>query len=168
MNFGKVLGLSTRKGNTIILEELFDEAKRRILAYMREHPENRPELEDEEAVAEELGKAAIFFSDLSRQRIKDVAFDWDRVCSFDGDTGPYLVNAFARIAGIIRKSGVELDPSADLSLLAEPEAQALVLARVAVPRGAPRRRAGRTSPRSSRRTSWRSRTRCTRRTTSCA
>lgn len=126
VNFGMVMGLSTRKGNTVILEELFDEAKRRILAYMREHPENRPELDDEEAVAEELGKAAIFFSDLSRQRIKDVSFDWDRVCSFDGDTGPYLVNAFARIAGIVRKSGVELDPAADLGVLVEPEAQALV------------------------------------------
>ena len=126
VGFGMVLGLSTRKGNTIILEELFDEAKRRILAYMREHPENRPELDDEEAVAEELGKAAIFFSDLSRQRIKDVSFDWDRVCSFDGDTGPYLVNAHARIAGIIRKSGVTLDPAADLRCLVEPEAQTLV------------------------------------------
>jgi arginyl-tRNA synthetase len=120
------MGLSTRKGNTVVLEELFDEAKRRILEYMHAHPENRPDLDDEDAVAEELGKAAIFFSDLSRQRIKDVAFDWDRVCSFDGDTGPYLVNAYARIAGIIRKSGVELDRSANVGLLVEPEAQTLV------------------------------------------
>jgi arginyl-tRNA synthetase len=73
-----------------------------------------------------VGTAAIFFSDLSRQRVKDYTFDWDRAIAFDGDTGPYLMVAYARIAGIIRKCGLELDPDADLSKLVEPEAYALV------------------------------------------
>jgi arginyl-tRNA synthetase len=124
--FGLVRGMSTRKGNVIYLEELLDEARKRALANMRENIEKRPDLEDEEAVAEAVGIAAIFFSDLSKQRIKDYDFDWGRAISFEGDTGPYLMNAHARIAGIIRKCGVELDPAADVSPLVEPEAHQLV------------------------------------------
>ena len=126
--FGLVKGMSTRKGNVIFLEELLDEAKERALRYMAENVEKRGELQadEEEAVAEAVGQAAIFFSDLSKQRIKDYTFSWEQAISFDGDTGPYLLNAHARIAGIIRKCGVELDPEADLSPLAEPEAHELV------------------------------------------
>ena len=126
VNFGLVQGMSSRKGNVIYLEELLDEARDRALRYMRQHGEKRPDLEDEEAVAEAVGIAAIFFSDLSKQRIRDYRFDWDLAISFEGDTGPYLINAHARIAGIIRKCGVRLDPQADLSTLLEPEAHQLV------------------------------------------
>lgn len=126
VNFGKVPGLSTRAGNAIDLESVFDEAARRIRDYMRDNEDSRPEIEDPLYVSEQVGKAAIFFSFLSRQRIKDYPFDWDRVCSFEGDTGPYLMNAYARIAGIIRKCGVEINPEVDAGLLVEPEAQNLV------------------------------------------
>jgi arginyl-tRNA synthetase len=118
--------MSTRKGDVVYLEELLDEAKTRALKTMRETIEKRPDLEDEEAVAEAVGKAAIFFADLSKNRIKDYDFDWSRAISFDGDTGPYLLNAHARIAGIIRKCGFELDPRADVAPLVEPEAHRLV------------------------------------------
>ncbi len=126
VNFGLVLGMSTRKGNVVSLEALLDEAKSRTLAYMRENVDKRAEIDDEEAVAEAIGKAAIFFSDLGKQRIKDYEFSWERAISFEGDTGPYLVNAHARIAGILRKCGVELDPQADVSCLVEQEAHNLV------------------------------------------
>jgi arginyl-tRNA synthetase len=126
VNFGLVQGMSTRKGNVIYLEELLDEARDRALAYMHGQIEKRLELEDEETVAEAVGIAAIFFADLSKQRIKDYRFDWDLAISFDGDTGPYLMSAHARIAGILRNCGVEPDPDADVSPLVEPEAHRLV------------------------------------------
>ncbi len=126
VNFGLVRGMSTRKGEVIYLEGLLDEARTRALKTMRGTIEKRPDLEDEDAVAEAVGMAAIFFADLSKSRIKDYDFDWDRAISFDGDTGPYLLNAHARIAGIVRKCGVELDPSAGVSPLVEPEAHQLV------------------------------------------
>ena len=126
VNFGLVQGMSSRKGNVIYLEELLDEARNRAQEYMSAHVDKRPELEDEEAVAEAVGIAAIFFSDLSKQRIKDYNFSWERAISFEGDTGPYLMNAHARIAGIIRKCGIELDPGADVSLLEEPSAHNLI------------------------------------------
>ena len=126
VNFGLVQGMSSRKGNVIYLEELLDEARNRAKEYMSANVDKRPELEDEEAVAEAVGIAAIFFSDLSKQRIKDYNFSWERAISFEGDTGPYLMNAHARIAGIIRKCGVELDPGADITLLQEQSAHDLV------------------------------------------
>ena len=126
VNFGLVQGMSSRKGNVIYLEELLDEARNRAQEYMRANVDKRPELEDEEAVAEAVGIAAIFFSDLSKQRIKDYNFSWERAISFEGDTGPYLMNAHARIAGIIRKCGVEVDPEADITLLQEQSAHDLV------------------------------------------
>lgn len=126
VNFGMVLGMATREGNVVYLEELLDEARDRALRYMRENVKKRAEAGDEEAIAAAVGTAAIFFSDLSRLRIKDYKFNWDEAISLDGDTGPYLMNAHARIAGIIRKCGVELDPAADLSPLIEPEAHRLV------------------------------------------
>lgn len=126
VNFGLVQGMSTRKGNVIYLEELLDEARRRALAYMRERIEKKTEVEDEEAVAEAVGIAAIFFADLSKQRIKDYRFDWDLAISFDGDTGPYLMSAHARIAGILRNCGLVPDPDADVAPLVEPEAHRLV------------------------------------------
>lgn len=126
VNFGLVQGMSSRKGNVIYLEELLDEARHRAQEYMSTNVDKRPELEDEEAVAEAVGIAAIFFSDLSKQRIKDYNFSWERAISFEGDTGPYLMNAHARIAGIIRKCGVEIDPEADVTLLQEQSAHDLV------------------------------------------
>ncbi len=126
VNFGLVQGMSTRKGNVIYLEELLDEARDRALVYMRGQIEKRLELEDEESVAEAVGIAAIFFADLSKQRIKDYRFDWDLAISFEGDTGPYLMSAHARIAGILRNCGLEPNPEADVSPLVEPEAHRLV------------------------------------------
>ena len=126
VNFGLVQGMSSRKGNVIYLEELLDEARNRAQEYMSANVDKRPDLEDEEAVAEAVGIAAIFFSDLSKQRIKDYNFSWERAISFEGDTGPYLMNAHARIAGIIRKCGVALDREADVTLLQEQSAHDLV------------------------------------------
>ena len=129
VGFGRVKGMSSRAGNVVYLEELLDEAKSKALENMRANLEKRPDLEDEEAVAEAVGIAAIFFSDMSNRRIKDYTFDWDRAVSFEGDTGPYLLNAHARIAGIIRKCEVEpcTDPdSLRYDLIDEPAAHRLV------------------------------------------
>jgi arginyl-tRNA synthetase len=126
IKFGMVKGMSTRSGNTIYLEEFLDEARDRALTKMREAVEKRPEDIDEQYVAEKVGQAAVLFWDLARNRVKDYEFDWDAAISFEGDTGPYLLNAHARIAGIIRNGGVDLNPDADVSPLTEPEAQRLV------------------------------------------
>ena len=63
---------------------------------------------DERAsVARAVGIGAVKYADLSTDRIKDYVFDWDRMLSFDGNTGPYLQYAHARIRSIFRRAGVD-------------------------------------------------------------
>ncbi len=120
MDFGHVHGLSTRAGSSIFLRELLDEAKGRALGKMQAEAANRPEMHDLEEIADQVGISALFFNDLASTRAKDVSFDWDRVLSFEGGSGVYLQYAHARIAGILRKCGVELAGEVDTALLVEP------------------------------------------------
>ena len=57
----------------------------------------------------------IIFNDLYNQRIKDVTFTWEKIHSFDGETGPYVQYTYARAASVLRKTGItevgEIDPS---------------------------------------------------------
>ena len=126
VDFGHVHGLSTRKGNVIFLRELLDEAKERALEKMQAEAPHRPEIHDQERVADEVGISALFFNDLVSARTRDVSFDWDRVLSFEGGSGVYLQYAHARIAGILRKCGVRLTEEADTGLLTEPIAHQMV------------------------------------------
>ncbi|MFZ5890915.1 MAG: arginine--tRNA ligase [Myxococcota bacterium] len=114
--FGSVLGsdrklLRTRSGDSPRLLELLNEAVERIDALIRE---KNPELGDSERaeVAESVGVGALKYADLSSERIKDYIFDWNRMLAFEGNTGPYLHYAHARLCSILRKAvnehGVEL------------------------------------------------------------
>lgn len=120
VDFGHLHGLSTRAGSAIFLRELLDEAKGRALGKMQTEAATRLEVHDLEEVADQVGISALFFNDLASTRAKDVSFDWDRVLSFEGGSGVYLQYAHARIAGILRKCGVELTGEVDAALLVEP------------------------------------------------
>ncbi|MCZ6602083.1 MAG: arginine--tRNA ligase [Planctomycetota bacterium] len=126
VEFGHILGMKTRDGTLIFLEEVLNEARDRALRTMRESVEKRFDLEDEESVAEAVGLGVVIFNDLSGRRIKDVHFDWDRLLSFDGDSGPYLQYAHARMEGILRKCGIEVPDRIDPGLLVEDEAATLL------------------------------------------
>ncbi|MEZ5989095.1 MAG: arginine--tRNA ligase [Planctomycetota bacterium] len=93
---------TTRGGNAIFLGEVLDEA----VAKVREVIEAKnPGLAGKDAVAEAVGVSAIVFNDLKNERVKDVKFDWDRMLSFEGESGPYVQYAGARLASILRKAG---------------------------------------------------------------
>ena len=103
--FGHVIGMKTRGGGEIVeLNEFIDEAYERALQAYHSQVSKRPEGLDEVAVAEAVALAAIVFSNLSRNRIKDVHFSWDHALEFQGDTGPYLLYAYARMNGIAEKA----------------------------------------------------------------
>jgi arginyl-tRNA synthetase len=107
--FGSVLGtdrklLRTRSGDSPRLIELLDEAVELAAAAIREKNPDLP-AEDNARVAREIGIGAIKYADLSSERIKDYIFDWSRMLSFEGNTGPYLQYAHARISSILRKAG---------------------------------------------------------------
>jgi len=107
---------ATRGGNAIFLDEVLDEAVARVRMIIEE---KNPELEDKDAVAQKVGVSAIIFNDLKNQRIKDVRFDWDQMLNFEGETGPYVQYAGARLAGILRKAGEDGDRAASPDSLAD-------------------------------------------------
>jgi arginyl-tRNA synthetase len=94
--------MSTRKGNVIWLEDVLDEAVTRVKAVIEE---KNPDLPDKEAVAEMLGMGAVVFFNALNDRVKPITFTWDRVIALDGDTGPYVQYAHARILSVLRKAG---------------------------------------------------------------
>ncbi len=109
VSFGSVLGedrkmLKSRSGENLKLIELLDEAVERA---GRAVLEKNPDLSaDERArVAQEVGMGAVKYADLSSDRNKDYIFAWDRMLAFEGNTGPYLQYAHARIRSIFRKAG---------------------------------------------------------------
>lgn len=103
--FGHVKGMSTRgKGQFIELNSFLDEANERALNAYHNQVSKHPDGLNENRVAEAVSLAAIIFSNLSRNRIKDVEFSWDTALEFQGDTGPYILYAYARINSIKEKA----------------------------------------------------------------
>ena len=100
--------LSTRKGNVILLEPTIAEAVNRAQAQIEA---KNPNLPNKEAVAHAVGVGAIKFYDLKTDRMNGYDFDLDAMVSFEGETGPYVQYAHARIQSILRKAN--FTPSAD-------------------------------------------------------
>jgi arginyl-tRNA synthetase len=119
--FGTMLGpdgkpFKTRSGETVKLKDLLDEAEERARKIIAEKNPELPAQKQEE-VARAVGIGAVKYADLSKDRISDYVFDWDKMLSFDGNTAPYLQNAYVRIKSIFRKSGIgEVSSSAPINL----------------------------------------------------
>lgn len=125
--FGYIRGMSTRKGTVVFLDDVLEEARDRVLKRMDQLFIQKVDSEDMERTAEDIGVTAVLFSDMKSRRIKDIDFDWDRMLSLKGDTGPYLQNVLARIFGIFRKAAVPLPGgTVDYSLLDEEKALEII------------------------------------------
>ena len=109
--------LSTRIGNIIYAEDILRESVSKIKEVIND---KNPDLQDKEEVAKMVGIGAIIFNDLYNQRIKDVTFSWDKIHSFDGETGPYVQYTYARAASVLRKTGItDVPEEIDSSLLTD-------------------------------------------------
>ncbi len=132
--FGSILGqdkkmLKTRAGDTVSLSSLLDEAVDRAGA---ELARREPDLDSaaRAALAPKIGIGAVKYADLANDRIKDYVFDWDRMLTAEGRTGPYLQYAHARIHSIFRRaaeSGVARASASAVIMLGEPAERALAL-----------------------------------------
>jgi len=106
--FGSVLGedgrpFKTRSGESVKLADLIEETVTRATAAVKaRNPEASPE--EARKIAEAVGIAALKYADLSTDRVKDYTFSFDRMLSFEGNTGPYLLYALVRIKSIFRKA----------------------------------------------------------------
>jgi arginyl-tRNA synthetase len=103
--------LRTRSGDNVQLADLLTEAVDRARGILTElEAPARFEPAELDAIAEAVGIGAVKYADLSTARESAYVFDWDRMISFRGNTGPYLQYATARIRSIFRRAGAEADP----------------------------------------------------------
>ncbi len=95
---------STREGRIVTAEEIINEAESRARAVVEE---KNPKLSAREKtrIAQAVGIGALKFTNLRENRGSDIVFDWDRMMSFSGDSGPYLQYTYARLRSILRKAG---------------------------------------------------------------
>ncbi len=138
VGFGNVLGadrkmLRSRSGDSVKLVDLLDEAIERADDAIAE--KNAEITGDERAVvARMVGIGAVKYADLSTDRVKDYVFDLDRMVSFDGNTGPYLQYAHARICSIFRRAEIDRASVQGLPIaVAAPQERALALRLLAYP-----------------------------------
>jgi arginyl-tRNA synthetase len=133
VNFGRVHGMSTRKGTMRTLADVLDEAHRVALQKVTENvAAGRIQTDDPEVLAEQIGIGAIVFGDLKNKRTADYDFDLEAFTSFEGHTGAYLQYAYARTRNVLRKGG-GAPATFDPALLTLPEEQALVRALAQLP-----------------------------------
>ena len=124
VNYGLVLGMSTRKGTVVFLEQIIREASSVMHEQMKKNQEKYAAVEDPEQTSLEVGLAAIKIQDMAAKRcatsfissichtdrtlagfrINNYTFYWDRMTSFEGDTGPYLQYAHVRLCSLTRKN----------------------------------------------------------------
>lgn len=109
VSFGHVLGpdrkmYKTRSGETVKLMNLLDEAIGRADDALLKRSSGLDEA-SRVTLATQIARAAIKYADLSTERQRDYIFDLDRMISFEGDTGPYLQYAHARLRSIFRRLG---------------------------------------------------------------
>jgi len=130
VTFGSILGedrklMKTRSGENVPLRDLLDEAVQRARKIIEE---KNPDLSEAEKIdiAQKVGIGAVKYYDLSQYRMTDYIFSWERMLSFQGNTAPYLQNAYVRIRSIFRKAGEEFVPAKEL-VLAAPEEKNLAI-----------------------------------------
>jgi arginyl-tRNA synthetase len=123
ITFGSILGedrklMKTRSGENVPLRDLLEEACRRARNIIEE---KNPDLgeDDRIAIAEKIGIGAVKYFDLSQYRMTDYVFSWEKMLSLQGNTAPYLQNAYVRIRSIFRKAG-ESAPKIDQLILGDP------------------------------------------------
>lgn len=119
--FGLVLGedgkkMKTRSGDTIRLQALLDEAIAKAKADLvsrleKEGREETPEFV--EAVAQVIGISAVKYADLSQNRTSNYTFSYEKMLALQGNTAPYLLYAYVRVQGIIRKGNIDFSQLGD-------------------------------------------------------
>ncbi|MEI8234347.1 MAG: arginine--tRNA ligase [Verrucomicrobiota bacterium] len=123
--FGSILGedrklMKTRSGENVGLREVLEEAQQRALRIVQEKNPQMP-ADEQGAIARIIGIGAVKYAELSQFRMSDYVFAWDKLLSFQGNTAPYLQNAYVRIRSIFRKLDGEFAVPAALALEADAE-----------------------------------------------
>jgi arginyl-tRNA synthetase len=117
--------MKTRSGDNVGLAEVLHEAVSRARKILAARAESLPH-DEAESTARLIGLGAVKYAELSQHRLTDYVFSWDKLLAFEGNTAPYLQNAFVRIRSIFRKAGETADPAAPIHLT-DPAERALAI-----------------------------------------
>lgn len=135
MGFGTMNGadgrpFKTRDGGTVKLVDLLDEAEQRAYALVKE---KNPELAEGELrhIARAVGIGAVKYADLSKHRTSDYSFNFEQMLSFEGNTAPYLLYAYTRVASVFRRLGQAADAVLDGEIVLQAEQEQALGARLA-------------------------------------
>ena len=128
--FGSILGedrkiMKTRSGENVGLAEVLHEAIERARRIIAARADQLPP-DEAESTARLIGLGAVKYAALSQNRLTDYVFSWDKLLAFEGNTAPYLQNAYVRIRSIFRKAEEPANPTAPI-FLNEPAERALGL-----------------------------------------
>jgi arginyl-tRNA synthetase len=137
--FGTILGpdkkpMKTKEGDNVKLKALLDEAVERASKILDEKlklqkarieekagdvpADTRIEMAEHQrvALARVVGLGALKYADLAQNRNLDYVFNWDKLLAFDGNTAPYILNAYVRTRSVFRKAGINEAPKATVKL----------------------------------------------------
>lgn len=128
--FGSILGpdgkmFKTRSGETVGLLEVIDEAIERARTAADEKDQGLSDAEKDE-IAKIIGAGAVKYAELSQNRLTDYKFSWDKMLSLQGNTAPYLLNAYVRTRSIFRKLDGAVTLTDELTIT-EPAERALAM-----------------------------------------
>lgn len=132
----KDMKMSTRKGNTIWLEDVLEEATKRAfnlsnhtISWEDAYAESRSNKLSESAKrhvlkpseiinnAETIGIGALKWNDLKRSSHLDIVFDWDEILNMQGNSGPYVQYTYVRCKSVLNKC----HPESTESVMKDPE-----------------------------------------------
>ncbi len=125
--------MSTRKGNTIRLVELLDEATRRARVVVDQKSPELPE-EQRDAIASAVGINAVRYADISQNPQTDIVFTWDKMLALDGNTAPFLMYSHARCCSLLHRAGQA--PEIDRISVSAPAERELLLSLARYPEAA--------------------------------
>lgn len=107
--------MSTRKGKVVWLEDVINKCVEKAYAVINE---KNPELENKREIAEKVGVGSVIFGALYNSKIKDIVFSYDKVLSFEGETGVYCQYTCARANSVLQKAdGLSYTVNEKLELL---------------------------------------------------
>lgn len=114
LGYGMVLGADkkpfrTRDGDAVRLKHLIQEGIERSKNLIAQNEDRKFSSEQIEEISKAVGLAAIKYADLSHNLSSDYVFDWDKMLAMDGNTGPYMMYAYARVKSIGRKAKLDMD-----------------------------------------------------------
>ncbi|XP_044749483.1 probable arginine--tRNA ligase, mitochondrial isoform X2 [Coccinella septempunctata] len=125
VKFGRIRGMSTRKGNAVFLKDILDECREMVIQQQIASPTTKVPINDDET-SDVLGVSCVIINDLKQRRQKDYEFAWDKILQVQGDTGIKLQYTHCRLHSLEENCGVKMPRQLVPEIIIEPEAINLI------------------------------------------